>query len=129
RSCTASLSQHEISVTSNAFPGCGSAAGDKTERQNHGAVSCRRMSSQIRALTVADIMSTQVLTVGPSATIADAAGLMMQRRVGSVLIVDGSRLIGIITERDLVRFAASAADPATTDVAAFMTPDPDTTEP
>ena len=53
------------------------------------------MPGAIRALTVADIMSTQVLTVGPSASIAEAATLMMQRRVGSVLVVDGDRLLGI----------------------------------
>jgi acyl-CoA synthetase (AMP-forming)/AMP-acid ligase II/CBS domain-containing protein len=87
------------------------------------------MSSAVRALTVADIMSTRVLTVDPTATIAEAAALMMERRVGSVLVVDGARLIGILTERDLVRFAASAANPSTTDVTSFMTPDPDTTEP
>src|SRR5438105_5579387 len=87
------------------------------------------MPGVIRALTVADIMSTQVLTVGPSASIADAAGLMMQRRVGSVLVVDNGRLLGILTERDLVRFAATGADPASTEVTAFMTPDPDITDP
>jgi oxalate---CoA ligase len=87
------------------------------------------VNSPIRALTVADLMSAQVLTVGPSATVAEAAGLMVQRHVGSVLIVDGLRPIGILTERDLVRFAASGADPHSTPVAEFMTPDPDTTGP
>jgi acyl-CoA synthetase (AMP-forming)/AMP-acid ligase II/CBS domain-containing protein len=83
----------------------------------------------IRALTVADIMSTRVLTVGSSATIAEAAALMVGRRVGSIVVLEGKRVVGILTERDLVRFAASGADASTTLVAAYMTPEPDTTEP
>jgi acyl-CoA synthetase (AMP-forming)/AMP-acid ligase II/CBS domain-containing protein len=82
-----------------------------------------------QALTVADIMTSHVLTVGPSASIADAAILMRDRRVGSALVVDGSRLIGILTERDLVRFAASGTPAATITVDAYMTADPDTTTP
>ena len=80
----------------------------------------------IRALTVADIMSTGVLTAGCSATIAEAAALMVERRVGSIVVVDDPRRrpIGILTERDLVRFAASGADAAVTLVTEYMTPDP-----
>ena len=85
--------------------------------------------SVARALTVADIMTAHVLRVGPSATIADAASRMHERGVGSALVVDGSRLIGILTERDLVRFAASASPAAATRVDAYMTADPDTTTP
>jgi oxalate---CoA ligase len=83
----------------------------------------------IKALTVADIMTTRVLTAGPSETIAAASRMMLERRVGSILIVDGSRPIGILTERDLVRFTASGADAAATPVSDYMTTDPDTTRP
>ena len=83
----------------------------------------------IRALTVADIMSTRVLTVDRSATIAEAAALMVGRRVGSIVALEGKRLVGILTERDLVRFAASGADASATLVADYMTPEPDTTGP
>jgi oxalate---CoA ligase len=74
-------------------------------------------------------MSSPVLTVGPSATIANASALMDARQVGSILVVDGKRTIGILTERDLVRFLASGADPATTPIGDYMTPDPETLEP
>jgi len=85
----------------------------------------------IRALTVADIMSARVLSVGPTATIAAAAALMVERRVGSILIVEGPAQppIGILTERDLVRFAASGADARATPVTAYMTPEPETIPP
>jgi acyl-CoA synthetase (AMP-forming)/AMP-acid ligase II/CBS domain-containing protein len=82
-----------------------------------------------RALTVADIMTAHVLAVSPSTSIAGAATLMRDRGVGSALVLDGSRLIGILTERDLVRFAASGASAADTPVAAYMTAEPDTTTP
>src|SRR5437868_4601825 len=82
------------------------------------AVSLKAMAltSLNRALTVADIMTSDVITVDPSASIADAAMLMRDHSVGSMLVVDGSRLIGILTERDLVRFAASGTDASTVKV-------------
>ena len=42
------------------------------------------------------------LSVPPSATLADAARLMRQHRIGCLLVVDGDRLAGIITERDFL---------------------------
>src|SRR3954464_11293528 len=59
--------------------------------------------------TVAEVMSTDPVTAVPSETIAEAAARMADHRVGSVIVVDGERPIGILTERDLVRFGASAA--------------------
>ena len=41
--------------------------------------------------------------IGPERTIRDAAGLMEQAGVGSLAVVDGDRLIGLVTDRDLVR--------------------------
>ncbi|HLZ28460.1 MAG TPA: AMP-binding protein [Chloroflexota bacterium] len=85
----------------------------------------------IRALTVADIMSTGVLTARRTTTIAEAAALMVARSVGSIVVVDDPRRrpAGILTERDLVRFAACGADASTTPVADYMTPEPDTIGP
>lgn len=48
-------------------------------------------------------MSQELLCVDQASTVAEAASLMAQRRVGSVLVVDGSRPAGILTERDIVR--------------------------
>ncbi len=87
------------------------------------------MTSGIRALTVGDVMSRPVLTASPSETVAEAAKRMYERRVGSVVVVDGTRPIGIHTERDLVRFAAGGAAGGAARVADYMTPDPDTVDP
>ena len=66
--------------------------------------------------TVAEVMSAPPVTSVPSETLADASSRMRDRGVGSVIVVDGERPIGILTERDLVRFAASGADASGTKV-------------
>ena len=59
--------------------------------------------------TVAEVMSSPVVTALPDETVAEAATRMQRAGVGSVVVVDGERPIGILTERDLVRFAAAGA--------------------
>jgi oxalate---CoA ligase len=81
-----------------------------------------------RALTVGDIMSRSVLTTKVEASVAEAAALMYSRRVGSIVVVQGNTPIGILTERDLVRFAAGAADARAALVGDHMTAEPDTVE-
>ncbi len=53
--------------------------------------------------TVAKAMSTELVTMSSGSSLAEAASVMSQRRVGSVLIMEGERLAGILTERDIVR--------------------------
>ena len=79
--------------------------------------------------TVADLMSSPVLTAAPSQTLAEAADRMAERRVGSVVVTDGERPIGILTERDLIRFAAAGHDPSATKVSEWMTEGPTTVTP
>jgi citrate synthase len=79
--------------------------------------------------TVADVMSHPPVTATPSETIAEATSRMRDHRVGSVVVVDGERPIGILTERDLVRFASSGADTSATKVSEWMTEDPDCVAP
>ena len=58
------------------------------------------------------------------ATVLDAARLMNDRHIGSVLVMDGGRLAGIFTERDvLVRIVAEGLDPAGTRLSEVMTID------
>src|SRR4029450_12353943 len=74
-------------------------------------------------------MSSPVVTAQPDETIAAAAARMNERGVGSVVIVDGNRPIGILTERDMVRLAAGGPAAEATKVAKWMTPEPDVVEP
>ena len=82
--------------------------------------------SETKARTVADIMSHPVVTVAAVDKMAEAASTMRERRVGSVVVVDGMSPVGILTERDLVRFTAAGADAGTAVVAEWMTESPDT---
>jgi citrate synthase len=74
-------------------------------------------------------MSAPVVTAQPSDTVAAAARRMADRSVGSVVVEDRQAVVGILTERDLLRVAAEGTDPATTSVGEWMTPDPDTVSP
>jgi CBS domain-containing protein len=63
----------------------------------------------------------------PDATAFEAATLMRERRVGAVMVVEGGRLKGIATERDLVfRLLAEGRDARATKLAEIMTADPET---
>jgi CBS domain-containing protein len=65
-----------------------------------------------------------------SVTVLEAAMLMKQQGKGALLVVEGSRLSGIFTERDaLFRVIAAGRDPATTKLADVMTPQPQTMHP
>lgn len=67
-----------------------------------------------------------LVSLGPGATVHEAACVMTRANSGSVLIIDaGSNLLGIVTERDLMtRVLAKALDPAKTTVSSVMTPHP-----
>ena len=78
--------------------------------------------------TVGEIMSRPPVTATPDESVATAAARMGEQRVGSVLVVDGDRPVGILTERDLVRLAAGGSD-GTEPVSKWMTPDPDSVAP
>ena len=54
-------------------------------------------------LTVAKVMSPTVIAIGPARAAADAARLMLDHRIGGVPVVDFGRVIGIVTETDIVR--------------------------
>jgi len=80
--------------------------------------------------TVADLMVKDVLTVEPSDTIGEAAEKMNAANVGAVVVVeDMVRIVGIVTERDLLRAVASRARAAEARVRQWMTPNPVTVGP
>ena len=78
--------------------------------------------------TVRDVMSTTLLTVEATATLAEAAEQMDQRRVGAALVLNGEHLSGILTERDILH-AVATGQVEGTKVGAWMTHDPETIGP
>lgn len=81
-------------------------------------------------MQVGDIMHRDVITVGADESFADAARLLREHRISSLVVrsEDGSPA-GILTERDFVTLVAEGVDPATTKVGERMTRDLATVEP
>ena len=74
-------------------------------------------------------MTSPPVTAKSDETLARAAARMSGHGVGSVIVVDDETLTGILTERDLVRAGAAAADPRRSTVGEWMTPQPDSIGP
>jgi CBS domain-containing protein len=66
--------------------------------------------------------SREVVVVDVATSIVQAARVMSERQIGAVPVVDGDRVAGVFTERDmLARVVAAGVDPATTPVSSVMT--------
>ncbi|TMD11184.1 MAG: CBS domain-containing protein [Chloroflexi bacterium] len=78
---------------------------------------------------VREVMAARLHTVGPEETVGEAVAVMAQHRIGSVLIMEGDRLLGIFTERDTVRALSQAHDAARHEIVSWMTHDPKTVAP
>ena len=80
--------------------------------------------------TVAEVMNRNVLAVDPTASIGEAAEKMMEAGVGAVVVMeDMVRLVGIVTERDILRAVAQRARAAEARVRQWMTESVITIEP
>src|SRR5436190_24281926 len=75
------------------------------------------------------IRKAKLLTAKPGELVAKGAGRMARRNVGALLVIEGGRLVGIVTERDVVfRVVARGLDAEATCVEDVMTRDPVTIE-
>ena len=75
------------------------------------------MAQQIR-----DVMSQDLVTLPADATVIEASQAMQQRDIGDVLVTDEDRLIGMLTDRDIVaRAVAEGHDPAQSKIGDFVT--------
>ena len=71
-----------------------------------------------------EIMTGQVFTTTSDTPVAQVAASMLKGRFGSAIVMDGSWLSGIFTERDVLRAAASGSDLTSSPVSEWMTSDP-----
>lgn len=78
---------------------------------------------------VADVMKTHLHTVGPGDTVGEAVAVMAQNRIGSVLVMEDEKLLGIFTERDTVRALSLSHDAPRHDIVSWMTHNPKTVAP
>jgi CBS domain-containing protein len=62
-------------------------------------------------LVIKDIMSTDPVTTTPDTPLADAARVMLERKIGCLPVLEDGRLVGILTESDFLRFVVENAGP------------------
>ena len=80
-------------------------------------------------MKVREIMTSGVLTAAAGTTIAEAASLMAQRRVGSAMVMEDERLLGIFTERDIVKALSQDGSATQQSIGYWMTHRPRTISP
>ncbi|MGD2061675.1 MAG: CBS domain-containing protein [Acidimicrobiia bacterium] len=81
------------------------------------------------SVEIRNLVAGETVACGRDVTLADIASLMISEDVGSVAVVDGSTLLGIVTERDMVRAIAAGADTEVSTAREWMTVDPDVADP
>ena len=77
---------------------------------------------------LADVMTRGVFAVERGLRLREAATRMVERGIGAAIVLDGDRLVGILTERDILRAVGSDLDKSAT-VEDCMTRDPESVEP
>ncbi|GAA3504648.1 CBS domain-containing protein [Streptomyces prasinosporus] len=79
---------------------------------------------------VKDVMTPGVVAVRPDASLVEAAQLMRTQNIGDVVVADGQRVVGVLTDRDIVvRAVAEGADPLGVSAGSVCSPDPLTLTP
>lgn len=76
------------------------------------------------AETLADIVKPNFIEVAPEDTLGEVADRMTEKNVGAVVVKDFGRLIGILTERDMLKAMAARVHTSDARVREWMTPDP-----
>jgi CBS domain-containing protein len=79
--------------------------------------------------TVREVMKAGLYSVTASTTVGEAISLMAQNKIGSALVMEGGKLIGIFTERDTVRAISQSHDAPDHEISSWMTRDPKTVSP
>jgi CBS domain-containing protein len=75
-------------------------------------------------MPLSDVMAIKTVNVDRSVSAARVAELMVAAKVGSALVCEGPSLLGIVTERDILRVVAAGKDPGSVQAGDCMTPDP-----
>ena len=95
----------------------------RRDRTQRGGASPRRGGSPVSRKRLRDVMTPGVEVIHPHATVAEAAAKMRTLDVGVIPVCDGDRLVGMLTDRDIViRTIAEQRDPKQTTVTEAMTP-------
>ena len=60
----------------------------------------------LEGIVVKEVMSDPPITIAPHASVQEAARLMMEKKVGCLPVLEGSQLVGIVTETDMLKLVA-----------------------
>lgn len=71
-------------------------------------------------MRVRDLASKKIVEVGPQQSLREASAAMWENKIGSVVIQEDGKLVGILTERDVLKAMATSVDPDETPVAKLM---------
>ena len=80
-------------------------------------------------MPVGDAMTVRIVSVAPSTTVHEAITRMLEEGIGAVAVCDGPRLVGLFTERDVLRIAGEGSAFHDLTMDAVMTPRPLTVSP
>lgn len=80
-------------------------------------------------MRIGSLIGGVTVSCDPTMTVRDAAAQMSQGEQGSLLVMSSDKLVGIVTERDILTAVASGVDLDSMRVAECMTPEPDTASP
>ena len=58
----------------------------------------------IKTIRIKEVMTEKVVTISPDATVKEAARIMIDKKIGCLPVVEGRKLVGIITETDILRY-------------------------
>ena len=90
-----------------------------------GGTKLRSIDSDTLRIPIKDIKLREPMLLGPDASVREAVTMMDHNHVGSLLVVEDGKLVGVFTERDvLCQIVADKLDPDTTTLKQVMTEDP-----
>jgi len=65
-------------------------------------------SALIKTIRVKEVMSQSVITIAPDASVKEAARVMIERKIGCLPVVERDKLVGLITETDILRYVTES---------------------
>lgn len=60
----------------------------------------------LEGIAIKEVMADPPITIAPHATVQEAARLMVEKKIGCLPVLEGSKLIGIVTETDMLKLVA-----------------------
>ncbi len=80
-------------------------------------------------MLVRDVMNKNVMVVSPDAKVKEAVEILNKYRIGSLIVISQDKMLGILTERDILKLIEEGKNPETTLVSEIMTTEVHTIEP